>query len=123
MKFICDVHISYKIVTFLKKQGYEVVHVNEILDKWYTTDKAICEYADSNDFIVCSKDKDFRNSHFAQRSPKKLLLIALGNMKSKDVIDLLGANLTLLEEMSEKDAFLVEVTSDYIWLNRSNGVY
>ncbi len=33
MKFLCDVHISFKLVKNLRYLGYDVFHVNEILDK------------------------------------------------------------------------------------------
>jgi predicted nuclease of predicted toxin-antitoxin system len=33
MKFLCDVHISYKVVKHLNSMGFKAVHVNEILDK------------------------------------------------------------------------------------------
>ena len=32
MKFLCDVHISYKLVSHLKSMGFETIHVNDILD-------------------------------------------------------------------------------------------
>ena len=64
MKFLCDVHISYKVVKFFSEAGYETIHVNQILESWKTKDKDICEYADKNDFIVITKDYDFRDSYF-----------------------------------------------------------
>lgn len=30
MKFLCDVHISYKIVRFLSDSGFHSIHINEI---------------------------------------------------------------------------------------------
>jgi len=39
MKFICDVHIPYKLSKHLEKLGYESTHINLHLDKWYTKDK------------------------------------------------------------------------------------
>lgn len=33
MKFLCDVHISHKIVAHLKILGFEAIHVNNILDR------------------------------------------------------------------------------------------
>ena len=62
MKFLCDVHISFKLVNFLSNSGFETIHVNQILDRWNTKDKDICEYADAGDWIVVTKDYDFRNS-------------------------------------------------------------
>jgi predicted nuclease of predicted toxin-antitoxin system len=65
MKFLCDVHIPYKLVKHLRLKGFEVFHVNEILDKWITTDSKICFFADENDLIVITKDSDFRNSYIS----------------------------------------------------------
>jgi predicted nuclease of predicted toxin-antitoxin system len=28
MKFLCDVHISYRVIDFLKGRGFESIHVN-----------------------------------------------------------------------------------------------
>lgn len=75
MRFLCDVHISYKIADHLNSLGFETIHINEILDKCKTKDKKICEYADSNDLIVITKDSDFRDSFFINKTPKKLLKI------------------------------------------------
>lgn len=64
MKFLCDVHISYKLVKYLKDLSIETIQVNEILDKWNTTDKDISIYTEENDLMVITKDADFRNSFF-----------------------------------------------------------
>ena len=81
MKFLCDVHIPYKVTKHLQSLGFESVHINEILDKWWTTDEMICNYADLNDFIVITKDSDFRNSFYIKRTPKKLLKINKKSLK------------------------------------------
>lgn len=112
MKLLCDVHISYKVVNFLAKYADEVIHINNILDKWYTTDKAICEYADEHDFIVISKDKDFKNSHLIHSSPRKLLLIALGNLSSDHIINTLGRALKIIKEKNKQPSFYVELSGD-----------
>ena len=64
MKFICDVHISIKLVKFLISKNYNCVHVNTILDKWFTKDNAIAKYTDLNDLLLITKDGDFRASHY-----------------------------------------------------------
>jgi hypothetical protein len=38
MQFLCDVHISYKLVNAIESLGFKCIHVNAILDKWYTKD-------------------------------------------------------------------------------------
>ena len=71
MKFLCDVHISYKIVKHLINLGFDAIHVNDILNKSETKDSAICEYQDINDYVVITKDSDFRNSFLVKQTPKK----------------------------------------------------
>ena len=114
MRLLCDVHISYRIVRFLAKHADDVVHVNDILNKWYTTDQAICEYADRHGFIVVSKDKDFKNSHLIHLSPKKLLLIALGNLSSDHVISTLDKAIKFIREEDKKPSFFMEIGSKSI---------
>ena len=79
MKFLCDIHISYKIVKHLISLGFDAIHVSDILNKSETKDSAICEYADINDYVVITKDSDFRNSFLVNQTPKKLIKINLGS--------------------------------------------
>lgn len=109
MKFLCDVHISYKIVKFLSELGYETIHVNTILDKWYTKDKDICKYADANELIVITKDYDFRDSYFLRKTPKKLIKVNLGNISTTDLIKSLSEILDALEHLNNTSTFLVEI--------------
>ena len=93
MKFLCDVHISYKIRSYIKSLGFEAIHINEILDRWHTKDKTICRYADANDFIVVTKDADFKNSLLISNTPKKLVKVNLGNLSNTILVDIISANL------------------------------
>ena len=111
MKLLCDVHISYKIVRFLAEHADEVIH-NSILDKWYTADQVICAYADRHDFIVVSKDKDFKHSHLIRLSPKKLLLITLGNLSNDHLISALNKAMKFIREENKKSSFFVELGSE-----------
>ncbi len=73
MRFLYDVHISYKLTKHLIDLGFEAIHVNEILNKSETKDSDLCKFADQNDYIIVSKDSDFRDSYFVKQSPKKLI--------------------------------------------------
>ena len=46
MRVVCDVHIPYRLVNFLRERGVDAIHVNRILDKWYTSDSDITRYVD-----------------------------------------------------------------------------
>jgi predicted nuclease of predicted toxin-antitoxin system len=114
VKVLCDVHIAKKVVKFFQDQGINSIHINDILDSWYTTDDNISKYADDNDFIVMTKDADFKNSHFLKKTPKKLLKISLGNISTKKLISLIDNNLHLLKEKFEKDFCYIEISGDTI---------
>jgi predicted nuclease of predicted toxin-antitoxin system len=114
MKFLCDVHISYKIVNFLFKSGYEAIHVNQILDRWNTKDKDICEYADGNDLIVITKDYDFRDSYFINGSPKKLIKINLGNISTIELIKSLSQVMIAAERLYNTHSFMIEIDKDRV---------
>jgi len=109
MKFLCDVHISYKIQKFLNNEGYKTVHVNEILNKWNSTDQEISQYADQHDLIVITKDSDFRDSYFVKHSPKKLIKVNLGNVSNQEFINMLAMNLTYFASISKKACFMIEL--------------
>lgn len=113
MKFLCDVHIPYKLVKAINNVGYECIHINNILDKWFTKDKVISKYADENDFIIMSKDSDFRNNFFINNTPKKLLKINLGNISNEILINLISKNIDFIEQINKKySSFLIEIDNE-----------
>jgi predicted nuclease of predicted toxin-antitoxin system len=114
MKVLCDVHISHKIVRFLKKNQIESVHVNDILDSWFTKDKDIAIYADAHDFIIFTKDADFRNSYFLTQTPKKLIKLGLGNISTNQLIAILTDNLENIRKICVHNTFIIEINSDQI---------
>ena len=114
MKVLCDVHISYKIVRFFKEKGIEAVHVNELPNKWFTKDADICSYADLHGFTVISKDVDFKNSHFIQHTPHRLIRIALGNISNKDLVTIFTNYFDIFELNCAESKCFIEVIDTYI---------
>lgn len=114
MQVVCDVHISYKIVRLFEEHEIRALHINKILHGSGTADKEIASFADENDFVVVTKDADFQTSHFLKKKPRKLLKIALGNLSTIQTIEILKAQLPLLNTSFEKDICFVEIGRDYI---------
>ena len=114
MKFLCDVHISYKLCKYLVSQEHECIHINQILEKWHTPDNIICQYADANDFVVITKDEDFRNSHIFRNTPKKLIRIILGNISNQLMLTLFEKYLPLLQSMENEESFFVEIGNSFV---------
>ena len=80
MNFLIDVHLPITLSKFIDKQiSCSSTHVNQVLQKWNTPDSEICRYADENDFIVVSKDVDFKNSHFVNHTQE----INQGNIRQR----------------------------------------
>ncbi len=106
-QFLCDVHISYKIAKFLETKGYKAIHINKILEGFNTTDAAISEYANENNYIVVTKDIDFKNSHIISGKPRKVLRITLGNISNQKLIAILDINLeTILDHFTTEKCFI-----------------
>lgn len=114
MKFLCDVHISYKVTKFLNSLGFEVFHVNDLPNKWFSKDAQIAQYADENNFILITKDADFRNSYFLNKTPKKLIKINLGNSSNDELIQILSQHIDAFITLNQKPFFLLELDKDYI---------
>lgn len=109
MKFLCDVHISFKLIRALESMGHTSTHVNEMPEKWHTTDREISTYADTHDYVIITKDADFRDSFFIKNSPKKLIVIKLGNIPNDDLILLFENNLQKIVALQKFASFMLEI--------------
>ncbi|WP_353959463.1 DUF5615 family PIN-like protein [Mucilaginibacter flavus] len=121
MNFLIDVHLPISLSKFLNNQdNCSSTHVNQILQKWNTTDNEICKYADFNDWVVVTKDEDFKNSHFINKTPKKLIRITLGNISNSELIILFNQHLSLILQLSQKKVFYIEISRERIIYNDYN---
>ena len=116
MQVLCDVHISYKLVNFLLSKGIATLHVNQILDKLFTKDSDIALFADTNAYVLISKDADFKQSHLLKNTPKKLIKINLGNISNQVLIEIFEKNLAYFLQIAQKDTFLIEINKEHIFL-------
>ena len=79
MRFVCDVHISYRTTAILDRLGESAVHVNRVLAGDRTPDAGIADFADARDLIVVSRDTDFPRRFGEGRSPSRLIFLTLSN--------------------------------------------
>ena len=116
MKFLCDVHIPYKLKNFLSGRGFHAIHVNEILSSAETNDIDICFPADSNDLIIITKDFGFVDFYYVRHSPKKLVKINLGNLSTFGLIQYASEAMPFIEEANKKERFLIEIDRQQFYL-------
>ncbi len=112
MKFICDVHMPIRLSKFLATQGAESIHVNQVLTGSSTPDAVISQYADQNDYIVITKDTDFRNAYLLKKTPRKLIRVCLGNISNDRLIELFRNQLALIKRLDLEDSFYLEINPD-----------
>ncbi|HJP63857.1 MAG TPA: DUF5615 family PIN-like protein [Mucilaginibacter sp.] len=87
MNFLVDVHLPIRLSKFLDEQeGCRSIHVNQILQKWHTTDTDISKYADEKSLVVVTKDADFKNAHFIHKTPCRVIRIVLGNIANDKLL-------------------------------------
>ncbi|WP_460972121.1 DUF5615 family PIN-like protein [Spirosoma migulaei] len=98
----------------LAAHGHDSVHVNQILNGSPTPDSAITQYADQNDYIVITKDTDFRNAYLLKKSPCKLIRVCPGNITNDRLLALFENQLVLIKKLDQEDSFYMEINPDTI---------
>lgn len=114
MKVICDVHLPKRLVTFFIENGIEAIHGSEILNGWRTRDSDFCKFADENNCVVITKDSDFRNSHFLQNTPLKLIKVNLGNISNDSLLTIFKERLPEIISALKSDRVIIEINKNML---------
>ncbi|MGB0101815.1 MAG: DUF5615 family PIN-like protein [Nocardioides sp.] len=93
MRFLVDAQLPARLATFLTEAGHDGVHTTQLPDGNRTTDATIATLADRDDRIVVTKDRDFRDGHLLGGSPRRLLVVATGNITNAALLGLFRTNL------------------------------
>lgn len=104
MRFLVDAQLPVRLARFLSSAGHEALHTLDLPDGNRATDRWIAEVADDNNRVVVTKDRDFRDSHLLARSPRRLLVVATGNITNAALLSLFETHLaTIVGAFSEAD--------------------
>lgn len=93
MRFLVDAQLPARLAAFLGTAGHDAVHTTQLPAGNRTTDADIAELADRDDRVVATKDRDFRDGHLLSGSPRRLLVVATGNITNAALLDLFAVNL------------------------------
>jgi len=63
---------------------------------------------------VISKDGDFKNSHFINKVPRKVIRVTLGNISNADLILLFTKYMPFILPLAAKSDFYVELSNEQI---------
>jgi predicted nuclease of predicted toxin-antitoxin system len=112
MSFLVDAQLPPLLCDILENAGFPAIHVDSLPNGDESSDKEITQYADHHNLIVITKDSDFYYLHMIIGQPKKLLLITTGNMKNKELFNLIRKNILNVHILFE--------TCDYVELNNDS---
>jgi predicted nuclease of predicted toxin-antitoxin system len=87
MKLLVDAQLPMRLVEALRGLGHDVLHTSELPAGNRTTDSEIIRIADSDERIVVTKDSDFLDAHLLSTTPRRLLVVATGNIGNDELIE------------------------------------
>ncbi len=102
MRLLFDQNLSRRLVRMLEDEYPGSSHVVEVgLDT--AADLANWEYAGDHDFVIVSKDSDFRQFAFLRGPPPKAIWLRVGNATTLEVVEVLRRHSGVIAEFGESD--------------------
>ncbi len=102
MKFIIDAQLPKSLADWLKLQELDAVHTLELPRQNKISDEEILEIAKLENRVVISKDSDFLQSYILRARPEKLILIATGNIRNADLMQIIEKNFEKIADSISK---------------------
>lgn len=108
MKLLFDANLSFRLLEVLKNLFPEMKHVRD-LGLEAAGDEVIWSYALKNNFVIVSKDSDFRHWSFFHGAPPKVISIKRGELSTDQCATLLRGAATRIEVFitDPNESFLV----------------
>ncbi|MDZ7607846.1 MAG: DUF5615 family PIN-like protein [Cyclobacteriaceae bacterium] len=88
MKLLFDQNISHKILKLLPEKYKEATSVKSERMLSFT-DREIWEFARKNNYVIVTHDSDFNDLNALFGFPPKIIWIRTGNIRPKDLADLI----------------------------------
>jgi len=101
MKFMIDAQLPPFLKVIFIDKGFDAIHTDDLPSKERTTDNEIRKISLDEDRIVVTKDSDFADSYYVKGIPPKLLLITTGNIKNKELFELIDRNFEQIKKLLE----------------------
>ena len=80
MNWLVDAQLPMHLTRLLRERGEDAIHTRDLPDGNRSTDTELLAVAERDDRIIVTKDADFAISFRLQGQPRRLLLIATGNI-------------------------------------------
>lgn len=93
LNFLVDAQLPKRLALWLNSQGHQALHTLDLPLKNHTSDSEILTLADEQDLVVITKDSDFFDSWLIKSQPRRLLIIATGNIGNDELLVLFSTHL------------------------------
>lgn len=113
MKFLVDAQLPARLARALTKAGHDAKHTIQLPEGNHSSDTDVTAFADTEDRVVVSKDTDFRISQQLHGRPRRLLVVAMGNVTNNDLMATFDAHLEVIVAAFE-NADRVEIRATQI---------
>jgi len=111
VRFLVDAQLPVRLARRLSDDGHDAVHTSELPEGNRATDADVNARADADDRVVVTKDRDFRDSHLLRSTPRRLLIVATGNITNNDLLALFDRHLEAIVAALDEVRF-VELAND-----------
>lgn len=110
MKFLIDAQLPRRFCAWLVAAGHDARHTLDLPMANRTTDSAVIDIAEKEERVIVTKDADFVQSRLVHGRPKRLLLVATGNIGNLELERLILGNLSAVVNALDNN--------DYVELGR-----
>lgn len=113
MRFLVDAQLPARLTRLLNETGHDTLHTSQLPDGNRTTDAEVTERANRENRVVVTKDRDFRDAHLLTGSPRRLLIVATGNITNAALLALARSHLDAITAAFDEADF-VELGNDQL---------
>lgn len=113
MKILVDAHLPMRLAYWLRERGHDVVHTLELPQKNETADIDLIQLAVDQNRTVVTKDDDFFKYYILHNQPPKLLMLTMGNVVNRELIDIFEKNIDSIETELENNK-VVELSNETV---------
>ena len=114
---LVDAQLPARLAELLKGAGHDAIHECDLPNGNRSTDREIAQVADTEGRVVVTKDRDSRDGDLLHRSPRSLLVVAIGNITNNALLSLFEIHLDDIVSALVETGF-VELSQDVLSLGR-----
>jgi predicted nuclease of predicted toxin-antitoxin system len=106
VRFLVDAQLPARLARALAEVGHDAIHTSDLPNGNRSTDAEIARRADAENRVVVTKDRDFRDGHLLSGTPRRLLVVATGNITNNALMTLFTTHVDVLIAALEEADFV-----------------